>query len=269
MKRVRIGVVGCGAIAQVHHLPNLNVLSDQFEVAVVCDVSPSAAADAARRFHVARHVTDYRELLGTDLDAVLLCHTDPKTAAAIAVLEAGKHLFIEKPLCFSLPEIDAMIAAQGAGTVAQAGYMKVYDPAFELAQKAVAEMGEIRFVQVNHLHPSNDLHLRRFDDCPAAAIEQTAAARRVAVRQALGDAPPEVERAFNLPSSVADYSISRWWLVVPFNFNLHQSARRHRQWYAHKQMHMVRLHRSSYHLHVVAPTDLLDQVPHPMGHLSS
>ena len=154
MKRVKIGVVGCGAIAQVHHLPNLSVLQDQFEVAVVCDISPSAAADAARRFHVPRHVTDYRELLGADLDAVLLCHTDPKTEAAVAVLEAGKHLFIEKPLCFSLPEIDAMIAAQrAAGTVAQAGYMKVYDPAFELAQRAAGEMEGIRFVQVNHLHP--------------------------------------------------------------------------------------------------------------------
>ena len=198
-------MVGCGAIAQVHHLPNLNALPDQFEVAVVCDVSPSAAADAARRFHVARHVTDYRELLAADVDAVLLCHTDPKTEAAIAVLEAGKHLFIEKPLCFSLPEIDAMIAAQGPGTVAQAGYMKVYDPAFELAQKAVAEMGEIRFVQVNHLHPSNDLHLRqfdlrRFDDYPTAAVERTAAARKVATRQALGDAPEEVVRAFILLS---------------------------------------------------------------------
>ena len=96
-----------------------------------------------------------------------------------------------------------MIAAQrAAGTVAQAGYMKVYDPAFELAQRAV---GEIRFVQVNHLHSSNNLHLRqfdlrRFDGYPAAAAEQTAAARKVAARQALGDATPEVQRAFSLLS---------------------------------------------------------------------
>ena len=205
MKRVKIGVVGCGAIAQVHHLPNLSTLQEQFEMTVVCDVSPSAAADAARRFHVPRHVTDYRELLAADVDAVLLCHTDPKTEAAIAVLEAGKHLFIEKPLCFSLPEIDAMVAAQSSGTVAQAGYMKVYDPAFELAQRAVAEMDEIRFVQVNHLHPSNELHLRqfdlrRFDDYPAAAGEQTAAARAAAVQEAIGEATPEVLRAFNLLS---------------------------------------------------------------------
>ena len=74
------------------------MLQDQFEVAAVCHISPSAAADAARRFHVPRHLTDYRELLAADLDAVLFCHTDPKTEAAVAVLEAGKHLFIKETL---------------------------------------------------------------------------------------------------------------------------------------------------------------------------
>ena len=206
MTRVRIGVVGCGAIAQVHHLPNLAALDEQFEVAVVCDVSPAAAADAARRFHVPRHVTDWRDLLAADLDAVLLCHTDPKTEAAIAALHAGKHLFIEKPVCFSLEEIDAMISAQRASrTVAQAGYMKVYDPAFELAQRAVHEIDEVRFVQVNHLHPDNALHLRqldvrRFDDHPAGTAERTQAARSAALRRAIGDATPAVQRTFNLLS---------------------------------------------------------------------
>ena len=206
MTRVKIGVVGCGAIAQVHHLPHLAALDEQFEVAVVCDVSPAAAADAARRFHVPRHVTDWRDLLAADLDAVLLCHTDPKTEAAIAALKAGKHLFIEKPVCFSLEEIDAMIAAQrAAGTVAQAGYMKVYDPAFELAQRAVQEIDEVRFVQVNHLHPDNALHLRqfdvrRFDDHPAGAWERTQAARSAALRRAIGDATPAVQRTFSLLS---------------------------------------------------------------------
>ena len=213
MKRLRIGVVGCGAIAQVHHLPNLAALDEQFEVTVVCDVSPLAAADAARRFHVPRHVTDWRDLLATDLNAVLLCHTDPKTAAAVATLEAGKHLFIEKPLCFSVAEIDAMIAAQrAAGTVAQAGYMKVYDPAFELAQRAVRDIDEIRFVQVNHLHPDNALHLRqfdirRFDDYPTDAVQRTGAARSAAVRAAIGDASPAVQRTFGLLSGSAIHDL--------------------------------------------------------------
>ena len=63
MKRVRIGVIGCGAIAQIQHLPFLSELAEEFEVAVVCDVSPSAAEYAAELFHVPRHVTDYRDVL--------------------------------------------------------------------------------------------------------------------------------------------------------------------------------------------------------------
>ena len=205
--------MGCGAIAQVHHLPNLAALDEQFEVGAVCDVSARAAADAARRFHVPRHVTDWRDLLAADLDAVLLCHTDPKTEAAIATLQAGKHLFIEKPVCFSLAEIDAMIDAQrAAGTVAQAGYMKVYDPAFELARHAVADIDQIRFVQVNHLHPDNAHHLRqfdvrRFDDLPVEVVERTQAARGAAVREAIGDASPAVQRAFSLLSGSAIHDL--------------------------------------------------------------
>ena len=48
MPPIRIGIVGCGAIAQVQHLPNLAALSEEFEVAIVCDRSPALAAYAAR-----------------------------------------------------------------------------------------------------------------------------------------------------------------------------------------------------------------------------
>ena len=175
MAPVKLGVVGCGAIAQVQHLPNLAGLREEFEVTTVCDLSPGLAGWAAKTFHVPASVTDFRRLVRSDdVEAVLLCHSDPKTEAAVAALEAGKHVLIEKPVCFSLREADAIArAAEGAGVVAQAGYMKVYDPAFETAKAEVDGMSDIRFVQVNHLHPDNRLHLRqyrlkRFDDLPAA-----------------------------------------------------------------------------------------------------
>ena len=203
MSPIRIGVVGCGAIAQVHHLPNLKALKDLFEVAVICDLSPSLAEYAARQFHVPEHVTDYRRMLDADaVDAVLLCQSDPKTEVALAAFEAGRHVFIEKPMCYSLQEADAILAAaQKAGTVGQVGYMKVYDPAYERAKREVDGMDDIRFVQVNHLHPNNRLHLRqfdlkRFDDLPEDALERQQAARRTAVRDAIGDAPDPVSRAF-------------------------------------------------------------------------
>ncbi len=201
MSPIKIGVIGCGAIAQVHHMPNLLELQDEFEVTAVCDVSAGAAAYVAKRFHVPQHFTDYRELLATDVDAVLLCQSDPKTEVAVAAFDAGKHVFIEKPVCFSLQEMDLMVAAQKrSGKVGQAGYMKVFDPAFEIAKAESAEM-EVTFVQINHLHPNNNLHtaqfdIRRFDDLPTEAIEATNAARTAARMEAIGEVPMPVERAF-------------------------------------------------------------------------
>ena len=202
MSRVRIGVVGCGAIAQVQHLPFLSELSEEFEIAAVCDASPSQAAYAARQFHVERRYTDYQDLLDSDIDAVLLCHADPKTEAVIASLDAGKHAFVEKPICYSLEEADAIIEAAGrSGTVAQAGYTKLFEPAYELARREVARMDDVRFVQVNHLHPNNDLHVRqfrtrRFDDLPEAAVREAREALDAACRAAIGDVPPHVLKTF-------------------------------------------------------------------------
>jgi len=81
--------------------------------------------------------------------------------------------------------------------------MKVYDPAYEYARREVEEMDNIWFVQVNHLHPDNSLHvgqfhIQRFDDLPGDANEALRAARDAARREAIGDVPQHVERAFYL-----------------------------------------------------------------------
>lgn len=204
MGPIRMGVVGCGAIAQVHHLPNLTDLPDLFTVTAVCDVSRGAAEYVANKFHVPRAFTDVRDLLAADVDAVLLCQSDPKTQVAVEAFDAGKHVLIEKPMCFSRQEADRIIAAQTrAGTVGQVGYMKLYDPAYEAALAEVQAMENIRFIQVNHLHPNNDLHMRqfdvrRFDDVPATAVAQLRAQRQAAQQEAIGDAPAHVASAFYL-----------------------------------------------------------------------
>ena len=204
MAPLRIGIIGSGAIAQVHHLPNLAILKDLFSVEMLCDLSPQLAQTVAGEYHVPRHTGDWRELLAADLDAVILCHTDPKTEIAVAAFAEGKHVFIEKPICFSLQEADKIIAAQrAAGTVGQAGYMKVYDPAFEAAECEAQSMGPIRFVQIHHLHTNNSHHLAHFRlhrsdpaDLPAAEVEKTRAAREAAIREAIGEVPDDIKSAF-------------------------------------------------------------------------
>lgn len=206
MAPIRMGVIGCGAIAQVHHLPNLSDLPDLFTVAAVCDVSRGAADYVAHKFHVPHVATDYRDLLAMDVDAVLLCQSDPKTQVAVDAFAAGKHVFIEKPMCYSLQEADRIIeACRRAGTVGQVGYMKLYDPAYEVGRHEAASMDSIRFVQVNHLHPNNDLHMRQFDvrrfgDIPVEVLDAAEAARKAAVFEAIGTVSPAVMQAFHLLS---------------------------------------------------------------------
>ena len=193
MAPVRIGVVGCGHIAQVQHLPNLLELEEEFEVAAVCDISPSAAEYVARRFKVPRHLSDIGDLMAADIDAVLLCHSDPKTGAALQAFEAGKHVLIEKPVCASLQEADAMIAAaEKSGKVGQAAYMKIYDPGFLMAKREIDAMDGFDFVQINHLHPNNWLHLgqfrvKRFDDVPDSARSEGRKAYMETLRDAFGE----------------------------------------------------------------------------------
>ncbi len=202
MQKVKLGIVGCGAVAQVQHLPNLDALREEFSVEIVCDLSPTLAAAVAEKFHIARHTNHLDELLAADIDAVLLCHTDPKTAAAVAAFAAGKHVLVEKPVCFSLQEIEEMLnAQQRAGTVGMAAYMKVYDPAFEIAQRHAQQMSAIRYAQINHLHTDNSHHLAHFrllraDDIPEQAIEYALSARATAIEQAIGVVPNAVRSAF-------------------------------------------------------------------------
>ena len=140
--------------------------------------------------------------LAEPLTAVLLCQSDPKVDVAMRVLESGRHLFLEKPVAFVADDVDRMAAAaQAAAVVAQAGYMKVYDPAFRLVEREVDGMRDLRFVQVNHLHTDNRHHLTNFrlraaDDLPASARDDLGARRRADCERALGVVSEDVRSAF-------------------------------------------------------------------------
>ena len=54
MKRVRVGIIGCGAIAQVMHLPYLRELDGLFEISALCDISPGVLRAVSEYYRVAR-----------------------------------------------------------------------------------------------------------------------------------------------------------------------------------------------------------------------
>ncbi len=132
MERLRTGVIGCGLVAQVMHLPYLLELSDRYEVRALCDVSPRALAHAATLFPDARRHARVDDALNESLDAVIVLTPGSHAPAAIAAAETGRHVLVEKPMCLDPEEGRQMIdAAAASGVVLMVGYMKRYDPAYE------------------------------------------------------------------------------------------------------------------------------------------
>ena len=113
MERVRIGIVGLGNIAQTAHLPSLTKMQDA-EVVAVCDLDKARAQFIAEKYGVPRHYGTIEEMLAheTEMSAVHIC-TPTKTHRdmAIAALEAGKDVLVEKPLARTMQEAVEINAA--------------------------------------------------------------------------------------------------------------------------------------------------------------
>ena len=72
MERLRAGIIGVGAIAQMMHLPYLRELDDRFQIVALCDVDPVALAEVGRRYGVTRLFASAAELLAEPLDVVFI-----------------------------------------------------------------------------------------------------------------------------------------------------------------------------------------------------
>lgn len=193
MPRLRVGVVGCGLIAQVMHLPHLRELDDRFEISALCDLSPITLQAVGDYYGVARRHTRWQDLVAEDLDAVMVFTAGSHHAPpAIAAAQAGRHVFVEKPMCYTLREADAMIAAaRQAGVVLMVGNMKRFDPAYERARPLVAAIRDLRLVQITTLEapllPYVEHHrLVRGADVAAQTLATLRAEQQALLREALG-----------------------------------------------------------------------------------
>ena len=133
---VRVALVGAGAFAQATHLPNLSRLRSVFHLRAVVDSSGPVAAAATKQFGAEYSATDYRQVLDDkDIDAVLICTRHNLHASMVSdALEAGKHVFVEKPLALTADElgrISGFYAGKDAGTwgpVLLTGFNRRFSP---------------------------------------------------------------------------------------------------------------------------------------------
>lgn len=163
-RRLRVGVIGCGLVAQVMHLHYLSEHPDRFQVTVLCDISRSTLEFCARQwFPDARLHERWEDAIQEPLDAVLVLTPGSHAPAATAAAEAGIHVFVEKPVALSVAEGRTMCdAADAAGVCLMAGYMKRYDPAYEEAQRRLSEPDALRLVRVTTLEAPLDPYVANY-----------------------------------------------------------------------------------------------------------
>ncbi|MDF2869618.1 MAG: MviM4 [Anaerocolumna sp.] len=145
-RKVKVGIIGCGGIANGKHMPSLSKLKD-VEMVAFCDIVEEKAIKAKEQYGVpdAKVYTDYMELLkDKDIEVVHVC-TPNRSHAPISIdsLHAGKHVMCEKPMAKTAEDARKMVeAAEETGKKLTIGYQHRHKPE-ALYLKNVIERGDL------------------------------------------------------------------------------------------------------------------------------
>ena len=153
MEKIRIGIIGCGGIANGKHMPSLSKLPN-VEMVAFCDIIEQRAIDAKAKYGTsdAAVYTDYKELLADKtIDVVHVC-TPNRSHSFITVdaLEAGKHVMCEKPMAINSAEAKKMLdAAARTGKKLTIGYQSRQrtDSLFMKQEAEAGTFGEIYYAK--------------------------------------------------------------------------------------------------------------------------
>ena len=140
MDRVKYGVIGLGWFGGKHaevlsQIPNI-------ELYALCTRTESRLEELAREFGVKKTFTDYNEMLADpELEAVSITTMwDQHAAPTIAALEAGKHVFCEKPMASTREDCEKIVqAAKAAKGKFMVGHIVRFNPRYAMAKRMVAE----------------------------------------------------------------------------------------------------------------------------------
>lgn len=151
-QKLPIGIIGAGRIGRVH-AETLAFRLPESRIVAITDVNREAAQAVAERCNISRVVDSSAEILADPyIQAVLIC--SPTSTHADLIVEAaraGKHIFCEKPIAFSLDTIDrALDAVKAAGVQLQIGFNRRFDANFARVRQAV-KSGEIGKPSLMHI----------------------------------------------------------------------------------------------------------------------
>jgi predicted dehydrogenase len=161
METVRIGVIGCGMVARIGHLPWAQ-RNPHCRITAVADPDPANLRSARKRYRVPLAYDDPMELLDSgQVDAVCVCSPNwAHTEQVLAAAQRRLHVLCEKPMATRLEDCESMCrACDEAGVVFQVAMQKRFHPAFERARNIVdaGGIGQVFQVSVQWSHYIPDL----------------------------------------------------------------------------------------------------------------
>ncbi|MFT8347535.1 Gfo/Idh/MocA family protein [Clostridium saccharoperbutylacetonicum] len=150
MKKLKIGFIGCGGIANGKHFPALSKLTDKVELVAFCDIVEERATESAKKYGTAdaKVYTDYKELIKDEsIDVIhVLTPNVSHSEITVASLESGKHVMCEKPMAINSAEAQLMLdAAKRTGKKLTIGYQNRFRSDSLETKEACAngELGDI------------------------------------------------------------------------------------------------------------------------------
>src|SRR5512137_1715594 len=154
MNPIRVAIVGCGRISNLHQL-GYRGRADA-KITAVCDTNTSRARKKAREWGVEKVYTDYQQVLeDKEIDLVeLLTPHHLHCPMTIQAAEAHKHVSVQKPMALSTNEADRMIAASSKAGVMLRVYETFVYYAPAVKARAMIEAGEIGEVRAVRMHVS-------------------------------------------------------------------------------------------------------------------
>jgi predicted dehydrogenase len=216
-KKLNIGLIGLGEVAQVIHLPVLESLPELYRIAAVCDISAQLTEYIGDKYNVPGRYTDALELVKQeDLDAVLILNSDEYHAeCAIAAANNHKHILIEKPMCLTFAEADAIIEAKNRnGVRVMVGYMRRYAASFVEAVKEIGGMDKIQYARVRDIIGPNSYFVGQssrtvmFGDIPQEAkLDRQSRSDRL-FPEATGTDSPVINQAYRILTNLGSHDLS-------------------------------------------------------------
>jgi predicted dehydrogenase len=145
-KRLRVGVLGAGQIAQAAHFESCTKARNA-DLYAICDVADDLRERMAITHGAERQFNDYDNMLADpDVDAVIIATSDAfHVPAARRALEAGKHVLCEKPLGLTVEDVEALAnTVKTSGKLLQVGHMKRFDAGLQAAKQFIdTAMGDL------------------------------------------------------------------------------------------------------------------------------